>query len=97
MKSDFLAIILIMTGSSYARGPDKEDCISRVSKTFVSDWSSLFDVAGKEATVGVYDVTGHESLYWDARGVWVNNPDGEDFLIQPLELRKVTLPTKHRR
>lgn len=90
-KSDFLAIILIASGSSHARGPDKEDCISRVQRIFVDDWSSLFDVSGKEATIGVYDVTGFDEVYWDHRGV-----HSGDKTFEPIELRKVTLPKKRR-
>lgn len=95
MKKDYLAIILLGAGSSHARGPDLEDCVKRVGKIVVSDWSSLFDVKGKPAKVGCYDVTGHDSLYWDARGVFASKEGEEkDVEIALLEVRDITLPTK---
>ena len=87
---DFIAIILVGAGSSYARGPDREDCIERVKRAAVSDWQSLFDLAGKEATVNVADVTGHDEVWWDSLGVHVKG-DPEPAL--PIEQVKVTLPT----
>jgi hypothetical protein len=87
-KRDYLAIILVGSGSSYARGPDKQDCINRVRRTVVSDWSSLFKLKGQQATVNVVDVTGHESIYWDDRGVHV---EGKEDVALPIEQVKVTL------
>jgi hypothetical protein len=94
MKKDYIAILLVGAGSSYARGPDKQDCIDRVGKIAVSDWSSLFDLRGKEATVNVVDVTGHEQVWWDARGVHV---EGKPDLALPIEQVKITLPKRGRR
>lgn len=85
---DFIAIIMVGAGSSFARGPDKADCIARVRKTARSDWSSLFDLAGKKATVNVVDVTGYEKVWWDSRGVHVD-ADPEPAL--PIERVEVTL------
>lgn len=93
MKKDFLAIILIASGSSHARGPDLEDCVTRVQRIFVSDWSCLFDVKGKPAKVGLYDVTGHDDVYWDDWGVWASDHTGSDRKkIQLMEVREVVLP-----
>jgi hypothetical protein len=88
--ADFLAIIMVGAGSSYARGPDREDCIERVKRTVVSDWQTLFDLGGKEATVNVVDVTGHDEVWWDSRGVHV---EGQPELALPIEQVKVTLPS----
>lgn len=85
---DFLAIILVGAGSSFARGPDKADCIARVKKIAKSDWSTLFDLAGKKATINVVDVTGHDEVWWDSRGVHVKG-DPEPSL--PVEQVEVTL------
>lgn len=92
-KKDFIAIIFFATGSSYARGPDLDDCVNRVAKIFASDWGSMFDVAGKEVTVGCYEVTGHDNLYWDNRGVFTT-VENEETEVPLLETRKVTLPKK---
>ena len=94
-KKDYLAIILVGAGSSYARGPDKQDCIERVQRIAVADWSSLFDLAGKEATVNVFDVTGHEKVWWDSRGVHTHDDPAQDAEL-PSEQIKVTLPSKRR-
>jgi hypothetical protein len=96
MKQEFLAILLVGAGSSHARGPDLEDTIKRCGRIAVSDWSSLFDLGGKEAQINVYDVTGQDDLFWDERGV---HPKSDPSVsLDRLELRKVTLPStvKHR-
>jgi len=92
-KKDWLAIILIGAGSSYARGPDREDTISRCGKIAVSDWSTLYDLAGKETTVNVVDVTGHDEVWWDSRGVW----SGDKLIEASVEQVTVTLPKAKRR
>lgn len=87
-ERDFLAIIMVGAGSSFARGPDRDDVVARVKRTVVSDWSSLFDLKGKEATVNLVDVTGHDEVWWDDRGVHVEgNPEPS----LPVERVKVTL------
>lgn len=97
MTKDYLAIIFFTTGSSFARGPDLDDCVQRVQKIFVSDWSSLFDVVGKEVKVACFDVTGHDKLHWDDRGVWATDHTESDEKQVPLmEVRTVTLPAKER-
>lgn len=85
---DYIAIILVGSGSSFARGPDKEDCVARVKKTVVSDWSSLFKLKGSKATVNVVDVTGHDEVWWDDRGVHV---EGDPEPALPIEKVEVTL------
>ena len=90
LRPDFLAIIMVGAGSSYARGPDRQDCIERVKRAAVSDWQTLFDLAGKEATVNVVEVTGHDSVWWDSVGVHV---EGQPDLALPIEQVKVTLST----
>lgn len=89
-ERDFIAIILIGAGSSWARGPDRDDCIERVKRSAVSDWETIFDLAGKEATVNVVDATGHDEVWWDSTGVHVKG-DPEPSL--PVEQVKVTLPS----
>lgn len=90
LRPDFLAIIVVGAGSSYARGPDRTDCIERVKRTVVSDWKTLFDLAGKEVTVNVVDVTGYDDLWWDSRGVHI---EGHPDVALPIEQVKVTLPS----
>ena len=94
-KKDFLAIMMIGAGSSYARGPDRQDTIDRCAKIAVSDWGSLYDMSGKETTINVVDVTGYEKIWWDSRGVHTAE-DPKDDAVLPVEQVKVTLH-KHRR
>jgi hypothetical protein len=91
-KRDFLVIALIGAGSSYARGPDLDDCVKRLGKIIVSDWGSLYDVGGKPCSVNCYDVTGHDSIYWDGRGVHAKVEGSENVTLDRLELRQITLP-----
>lgn len=88
-KKDYIAVILIGAGSSYARGPDRDDCLKRVTRIAFSDWKSLYDLSGKEATANVVDVTGYDKVWWDARGFHVDaDPEPE----LPVEQVKVTFP-----
>lgn len=88
---DYLCIIMVGAGgSSYARGPDKADCIERVKRTAVSDWQTLFDLGGKEATVNVIDVTGHDKVYWDDFGIHADDDPEAKFEVEKI---KVTLPS----
>jgi hypothetical protein len=96
MTKDYLVVTLIGAGSSYARGPDLEDCLKRLGKIIASDWGSLYDVAGKECQVNVFDVTGHDDLYWDGRGVHTT-VDGKEVTLDRLDLRTITIPATKRR
>jgi hypothetical protein len=87
---DYIAIILVGAGSSYARGPDKADCIERVKRIAVSDWQTLFKLDGEEATVNVVDVTGHDEVWWDTVGVHVK---GQPDIKLDVERIRVTLPS----
>lgn len=68
-KAEWLAIILIGAGSSFARGADREEQINRAVRIAFSDWRTLFDLAGQEVSVNVYDVTGRSNVWWDHLGL----------------------------
>jgi len=91
---DYIAIILIGGGSSWARDPDPERAIARVAKIFKSDWKSLFKLDGVEVRVNLWDVTGNESVHWDDCGM---HGDCEaDHPITRVETRSVTLSGKQK-
>jgi|GEM_PF-3446542 len=63
--SDFLAVITINGGSSWARHRIKDKAIANVAKIFRSDWGRLFHLKkGDERTVEVVDVTGYDDICW---------------------------------
>jgi hypothetical protein len=95
-KRDWLAIILIGAGSSYARGPDREDTIDRVVRIAASDWGGLYDLSEKEAVVNVYVVTGFDSVWWDTRGVHTAERPEDDADL-PHEVVRRTFPKAKRR
>lgn len=95
MTKDYLAICLLGSGSSYGRAPDKDKAIANCKRSLETDWSSIFDLDGKTAKINVYDVTGHDKLWWDERGV---HPDNEPTKsIDRLELVEVTLKVPKRK
>lgn len=98
-ERDYLAVALIGAGSSYARGPDLEYCVTRLGKIIVSDWSSLYDVGGKPCSVNLFEVPpGFGRVRWGADGVFAEPEGGGDWLaLDRLELREITLPRKRRR
>jgi hypothetical protein len=95
-KRDWLAIILIGAGSSFARGPDREDTIRRVVSICASDWGGLFDLSEKPVSVNVYDVTGFEKVWWDHAGVHTAD-DPKDDAELPHEVVQRTFPKRKAR
>lgn len=93
-ERDYFACISIGGGGSWARGPDPEKAIKDCARIAVDDWSSLFDLAGKEAHIDLFDVTGHDRVTVDCAAVYGDNPDAK---ITKVETRKLTLPKKRRR
>jgi hypothetical protein len=87
--SDYLAIALIGAGSSYGRDPNKDAAVARCKKIVEQDWAFMFDLHGKTCTINVYDVTGHDDLFWDDRGVHPRTKP--ETCLPRLELVKVTL------
>jgi hypothetical protein len=86
---DYIAICLIGGGSSYGRDSSKDKAIAVCKRHMEQDWSQLFDLHGKEAKINVYDITGHDSVFWDYRGIHPNNDPEKT--IDRLELVSVTL------
>ena len=71
-KNDWLCVInTSFGGSSYARGSNMENEISRVLKIFKSDWKHLFKLEkGLKVKVVVVNVTNHESVAWNHQGFY---------------------------
>ena len=92
---DWLAIVMIGAGSSYARGPDREDTIERVLRLAASDWGGLYDLSDQPVSVNVYDVTGFEKVWWDSRGVHTAD-DPKDDAELPYELVERKFPKAKR-
>lgn len=90
LEPDYLAICWIGAGSSYVRHKDKYQAVVLLRERIVSDWGSVFDIHGKEVEFGIFDVSGHESLWWDYN---VHDKDTDE-TIPMLETAKVMLPVK---
>jgi hypothetical protein len=88
-RRDYLAIILIGAGSSWARDPDPEIAVARVSKLIVSDWGSIYKLDGCKTIVNLFDVTGNESVHWGYDGIHGDREN--EFPITKIETREVTL------
>ena len=72
--TEYLAWINIGGGSSWSRGPNKDNTI-QTAVSLLRDWERLYDVHDKEVTVNVIEVTGYDALVWDHEGVH-GVPDG---------------------
>jgi hypothetical protein len=88
-KPDYLAIILIGTGSSWGRSSDKEAAIQNAIKSY-RDWDCYFKVADTDVTVNVIDVQGYGDCSWGAYpGGWMygkNEATGEQEKVdRPVE------------
>lgn len=74
-KPDWLAFILIGAGSSYGRGPDKEEAIKNAIRS-LRDFSSLYKVADVDVVLNVIDVQGYDTVTWAHDGVF-GRPEGK--------------------
>lgn len=90
---DYIAIVLIGGGSSWARGPDLEKAVADVLWYLKHDWGSIFNLDGAEVHVNVWDVTGNDVVHWDECGM---HGDREDCPITKVETRTVTLSGKRK-
>lgn len=90
---DYLALFCIGGGGSWARGPDPEKAIADCRRIAFSDWSSLFDLRGKEGKINLFDVTGHDKVTFDVVAVYGDNPEAK---ITKVEVRTVTFPKRRR-
>jgi hypothetical protein len=96
-QTDYLAIIPIGGGSSWGRAPDREKAIEHAIKS-LRDWDHLFAVANTEVTLNVVDVSPHDSVWWDNRGLHYKDADGfTRDLDRPIEVVKRTTPKWKRR
>lgn len=89
-EADFLAICWIAAGSSYARHKDKYQAVLNLRQRIASDWGSMFDLSGKEVQIAIFDVKGHDKLWWDHE---VHIEDSNE-TIPMLEVATVLLPEK---
>jgi hypothetical protein len=81
---DYLAVILIGTGSSWGRAPVKEEAVQNAIRNY-RDWGVYYKVADTDVIVNVVDVGGFDVVSWDDRGVY-GKRDGESVkLDRPIE------------
>jgi hypothetical protein len=94
--ADFLAVALIGAGSSYARGPNKEDTILRCKHFVESDWKTLYHLDGQPCKINVIDVEGYDKVWWDARGFHTSEDTLTDAKLD-VEVREVILSVPEQR
>lgn len=85
MNKDYLAIIQIGGGSSFARSETVFDAVEQAVRVCVLDWSRYYKLDDKDVGVAVYDVTGMDALSWDQSSVYCT--DTAD--CQPVDLHCV--------
>lgn len=86
-EKDFLAFVQIGAGGSWGRGPTEEKALEHCANS-LRDWKHLIDITGKDVEVGLYDVTGYDSVAMGSNGVWA-----DDTYIPMLKTAKVHVPT----
>jgi hypothetical protein len=90
MKKDYLGIIFLMGGSSYGRASTPEEARDNALRSLM-DWAHLADLREAKVVVSTYDVTGHESIAWNARGVY-DSDTNEDLHDRHLGHYRITTP-----
>src|SRR5215468_8968677 len=86
----YLAHATIGAGGSWARDKSVDKAVKAFIRIAFSDWGSLYDMAGKDMQVGIYDVGDHD-VTMNHNGVFV---DGSNTPLRMLECRTVTFPKK---
>lgn len=66
-QHDYIAVVLIGSGSSHGRSSDKEKAIT-YCKRYLKDWESLFKLKGERLFMRIIDVIGYGAVQWDERG-----------------------------
>lgn len=75
MQKDYLAIIQIGGGSSFARSETIFDAVEHALRVCVLDWSRYYKLDDKDVGIAVYDVTGMDALSWDHASVYCTDTD----------------------
>jgi hypothetical protein len=89
--TDYLAIIYIGGGSSWARAKTGFDAIKEAKEICERDWGSMFTFSDEPAYIAVYDVSKTKDWYADTHGVF----DGETQDLVP-HLYTVTAKLKNK-
>jgi hypothetical protein len=70
-NSDYIAIVRILGGSSFARGADRGETIKRATRLAKSDWTKLAKFKrGDEIAVQVANLTGCDDVWWDGSNIY---------------------------
>lgn len=92
-ERDYLAVILIGSGSSWGRSPDKEDAIKRALRAY-RDWDSLFDIYDKDVLINVVNVAGYSDCRWGGYpGGWMYGKNEATGADEPIK-RKIEHVTR---
>jgi hypothetical protein len=99
--SDYLAVILIGSGSSYGRDPDLMTAVQLAMSSY-HDWESVFVMSEHNVPVNVWNVAGYSDCHWDHRGMHAKNEKtGEvetlDFKSKCEIVKRHFVPRKKRR
>jgi hypothetical protein len=80
--TDFLAVILIGTGSVWGRDSDKETAIKNALRSYKRDAGTIFKISkGDDVVVNVVDVFPHDEVTWDHSGFAA----GSEKIDRPIE------------
>jgi hypothetical protein len=75
---DYLAIVFIGAGSSYGRASTEFEAVSLAKASVEKDWAKYYVFEpDKVFTAHVFDVTGHDKIFWGDHGVFIagDNPE----------------------
>jgi len=68
---DRIAIIFIGCGSTFVRGTDApEGLAAKCVRQARRDWKGVMHFPRRQYKVNVWDVTGHDDVYWDDTGLF---------------------------
>jgi hypothetical protein len=94
MTHDYIAIVLLGGGSSWARNSNPETAIKKVVNAVQNDWGQIFNMRGADIYVNVWDVTGNDEVHWDDEGMHGDKQD--EHPITKVSTRLVVLPGKRK-
>jgi hypothetical protein len=90
--TNYIAIVRILGGSTFARGADRGETIKRAARLAKSDWGKIAKLKrGDLIAVQVADLTGCDDVWWDGFTIY-RGSSREQIPAERIEWFEVKLP-----
>lgn len=68
---EYIAVVFVMGGSTFYRGHNREEVLTKVWKQAKRDWKDLVCFGKRrQRKTNIWDITGHDDVWWDDQGMY---------------------------